>query len=568
MIAKLYILLLILSLPALAFNGPQMTDLEARQKYKAQCNQIKKYSIKKSMNVHCYLNYNHYNASASTKFYKRSKALRKQDVKIAEFNMYHPGMKKTRYKDYKKMAQLINKWDVVGATELLALLSDELTHNTNLVNFIENEGPKLIELTNFKIKNLKIELSKKSSQEAKSSTKKNLSKEQDLKKYYKKEIKKAKGHYRKPGYLKILSELHKLRNGKDWALLLSPRGEAKESNHVQELVGYFYRTSVVKPKVNEYCKSVKRSAKGSPIACIAEMGKKILGSDKAHIFSRRPFMAEFISGKFSFILLTSHVVFNSSKDPVVKKNILSQVFGVDSEDELGIGITQDNYARFAEVKTTLDFMNKLRSKYSQKDLIYLGDLNLRADNRFWPKVLNSMPGIEIYNNLPSSISEKRYNKNGEETNGTANDYDHILLDPAETTECISKSGKVEVKVDNFYKGITGRYLKKLYEVRLPEKIDGDYSLNERKYDSLLEKFISPITSGKNITYTLGRRKIKAGGKYVTVKGIIKDQKYMNKYIAEFSNRVLMNQLRDKSYYTYFTEVMSDHMPVVMKCSTN
>jgi len=559
MIAKLFPLLLVISSPVFVFANTSLTDLQTRQKYKAECNQIKKYSVKKSMNVRCYLNYNHYNAATSTKNYKRSKALKKEEIKIAEFNIYHPGMNKTRYKDFKKVAQLINKWDIVGATELLPLVSTDLKHNTDLVNFIENEGPKLIELIDVKIKSSKLNPSKNKSI---------VSKEEDLKKYYKKEIKKAREHYRKPGYLLILEELHKLRGGKDWALLLSPRGEAAQDTNVQELVGYYYRTSMVKPKVNDYCKAVKRTAKGSPIACIAEMGKKMLGENKANLFSRRPFLAEFISGKFSFTLLASHVVFTSSKDPIIKEEILSKVFGVSSLDDLGIGITQGNYARFAEVKTTLDFMNELRKRYAQKDIIFLGDLNLTTSNRFWPKVLAAMPGLKLYNDKKTSVSEGRYNIKGEETNGLANDYDHILLDPSETTECISNSGKVDVKVSNFYKGISGRYLKKLYEVRTSSKVDGEYVRNEKKYDSLINKFISPITSGKRVTYTIGKRKIKAGGKYVTVKGIVKDQKLMDKYIAEFSNRVLMNQLQDKSYYTYFTEVMSDHMPVYMKCSTN
>jgi hypothetical protein len=559
MITKLFPLLLVLSVPFSVLANGKMSDIDARNKYKSECNEIKKYSVKNSMNVHCYLNYNHYNANASTKNYKQSKALKKEDVKIATFNIYHPGMNKTRYKDFKKVAQLINKWDIVGATELLPLVSTDLKHNTDLVNFIEYEAPKLIELIDIKIKKLKLDPSKNMAI---------VSKEEDLKKYYKKEIIKAREHYRKPGYLLILEELHKLRGGKDWALLLSPRGEAASDSHVQELVGYYYRTSIVKPKVNEYCKTVKRTAKGSPIACIAEMGKKTFGEDKANLFSRRPFMAEFISGKFSFTLLTSHVVFTSTKDPEAREEILNKSFGVNSLDELGIGINQENFARFAEVKITLDFMSEIRKKYAQKDLIFLGDLNLVSDNQFWPEVLSAMPGVRLYNDKETSVSEGRFNVNGEETNGLANDYDHVLLDPKETTECIAKSGKVEVKVENFYKGTTGRYLRKLYEVRTDEIVDGEYVLNEDKYDSLLSKFISPITSGKKVTYTIGKRRIKAGGKYMTVKGIVKDQKLMDKYIAEFSNRVLMSQLEDKSYYSYFTEVMSDHMPIYMKCSTN
>ncbi len=46
-------------------------------------------------------------------------------------------MSNTRYKDYRKVAQIINEFDVVGVTELLPLISDDLRNNEDVVEFIK-----------------------------------------------------------------------------------------------------------------------------------------------------------------------------------------------------------------------------------------------------------------------------------------------------------------------------------------------------------------------------------------------------------------------------------------------
>ena len=146
----------------------------------------------------------------------------------------------------------------------------------------------------------------------------------------KKDLKKASSLYRAPGYLRILTELQKLRGGKDWALIIAPRGEAAPTSPTVELVGYYYRSNIVKPKENSYCKNTRKHGKATPLACIVNMGKEDLGEDKSHVFSRRPFLAEFISGRFSFVLLTSHVIFDSPKDPQLMHEIVNSAFGVNS----------------------------------------------------------------------------------------------------------------------------------------------------------------------------------------------------------------------------------------------
>lgn len=560
-------LLALFSLSVIA-QDEEYIDVEVRGSYRKECKEVAKYAVGDLMNVKCYYNYHHYNTSASREFYNRDEAIADGNVKIAEFNVLHPGMSKTRYKDYKKIAQMINKWDVVGVTELLPLISGDLKHNQALVKFIEKEAPK-------KIKELEESLSlnkdklktTKSSRTIRSLNSKIAKAEAELKSL-KADLKRAPKLYRAPGYLKILKELRKLKGGKEWALLLSPRGEAAKPTDVQELVGYYYRATKVKPKTNKYCKDIRTHGRGTPVACIPNMGAEMLGEVKRDIFSRRPFMAEFISGKFSFALLTSHVVYNSPKDTKLMSNILQKSFGVNHHKELGKGATASNYARFAEVKVMLEFMQALRTKFNQKDVILLGDLNLEADNPFWETVLPTMPGVQLYVTEKTTVSEGRYNKDGEETNGLANDFDHFLFDPEETDECVDKYGKVNTKVENFYEGVTGRFVKRLYKIRKERKYRGKYTKNTKKYNTLVEKFVTPYKTGEKFFETIGSKEIKVNGKVVKVKGIISDVKKNNKFYTGFYERILDSQLFDKTYYGYYKQLLSDHMPIIMECATN
>lgn len=560
------LLLSILSLNLFAAHGD--IDVKVRGSYRKECLEVTKYATTDMMKVQCYYNYHHYNSNAYKKYYNRNAAIKDGKLKIAEFNVLHAGMSKTRYKDYKKVAQLINRWDVVGVTELLPLISDDLKHNQALVQFIEVDAPK-------EIKKLESELSKQQSKlqttkniRLKNNTKAKVTQIQAQIESIKDDLNKAPALYRDPGYLKILKELRGLQDGEEWALILAPRGQAAKETDVQELVGYFYRSSKVKPKVNSYCKEIRTKGKGTPVACIPNMGKEMLGESKKDIYSRIPFMSEFISGKFSFTLLTSHVVYNSPKESHLMANILTKSFGVYHYKDLGPGANAANYARFAEVKVTLEFMNALRKQFSQKDVILLGDLNLNSGNQFWDQVLPAMPGVKIFQKSKTSLSESRYSKDGHETNGLANDFDHFLFDPKNTDECVDHYGVVNTKVENFYEGVTGKFIRQLYKVRNERKYRGKYSKNKRKYNSLVKKFVTPYKNGRKEFQTIGIKNIRVSGKLIRLKGIIKDVKKTNKYVESFDQRILDSQFYDKTYYTYFKQLISDHMPISMECETN
>jgi hypothetical protein len=550
--------------PAFAEVTLDEDDLRARGNYRQECLEVAQYSIDKLMDVECHYNYHHYNASAYKKLYKKRNALKGGSVKIAEFNVLHPGMSKTRYKDYKKVAQMINNWDVVGVTELLPLLSDDLANNRAVVRFIERT-PELIE----KHKN---QLEKEESLLAGTTNARSITTIQNRIEQLKvqiesleQDLKRAPTLYRDPGYVQILKELRKLPDGHEWSLLLSPRGEAAKETDVQELVGYYYRASKVRPQVNEYCKQIKTINLGSPFACLPNMSEEMLGMNKRDIFSRRPFIAEFISGNFSFILLTSHVVYNSPRDPETMANILTKAFGATHPSELGVGINLDNYARFAEVRVMLEFMQALRTRFKQKDVILLGDLNLEARNPFWNRVLSAMPGVQIFVEEKTTLSDLRFSRDNTETFGLANDYDHFLFDPKETNECVNKDGSVDAKAENFMAGDIGASLREKYIIRADENELDDYTRNDEKVALLEAEFILPYQNLEILDETIGTKSLSVSGKTLRIPGIITDGNKTAKYIEGFYERVIESQLKNSTYYFVYKQLISDHLPIVLTC---
>lgn len=535
-----------------SFSVLSQVDTETRHNYRKECLEIAEY-IKHDYNVQCHYNYHHFNSSAYRKLYDRDQAIKDGKARIAGFNVLHPGMSKTRYKDYRKVAQIINEFDVVGVTELLPLISGDLKSNRRLMRFIK-KAPKDIQKLRVKIKQ------ENDAKKIKELAAKLESLERDLAE--------AAKVYRMPGYLKILHALHGLEDGKEWALLLSPRGEAAEETHVQELVGYFYRASKVKPKVSQYCREIRTAGRAYPVACIPNMGAELLGENKKDMFSRRPFMAEFISGRFSFTLLTSHVIYSSPSEEEKMKYILQKSFGVDHYKELGVGANAANYARFAEVKVTLDFMREIRSRFNQKDVILVGDLNLEYNNAFWDKVLPSFPGGKLYVKDKTTVSERRYNSDGTETFGVSSDYDHFIFDEQETDECKNQYGEVDAKAYDFYSGKIAGVTKRAYRVRKERKVNGKYVVDGKKYERAERLYVTPYKTGDEGFKTVGTKKIKVGARTLRVTGIIKDDKKMDKYVEGFYERVLDSQFHDDSYYRYFSEVISDHKPIYMDCSTN
>lgn len=520
--------------------------------YKQACQFIDALIVRKEFQVECYNNYQHYGPTSKSAFTS-------SQIRIAGYNLLHPGTSKSLFKDYGLVAKIINKYDVVAGMELLATVGHDEANNQSVLEFLR-ENAKLME-------DLKVQRT----------AEKNPTKRKAIEAHLNKVIASLNDGaslYRAPGYLKILIALKKL--DPSWALILSPRGDSALQGSVEELVGFFYRANAATPILNPHCNEFKDTKSGTPYACIANMTSKFMDKDYSHHFARRPFLASFKSGSMKFSLISSHVVFNFSGDDDAAKKLMNDVFNVDSPNDIGGGMNLTTFARFAEVKTTLDFMNRFKQKYNDKNIIYVADTNIVANNSFWPDVLKSFPGGSLLIDEPSTISPPRYKSDGQETLGVASSYDHFILDKTTFPGCD------DGKVYNYYNSDINLDIGKKYLIRGTNPI----ALRNKNFELLENDGVmiggdippddTPLPPKLDYAITKAGQ-IKAEGlvaNYVaeltnmrTVKNnaITPDDFQLPERIESFKRRVLINQLTNAFYFRFYQELLSDHFPASITC---
>lgn len=507
--------------------------------YRKQCNEIKKYVTKKKYKVSCLVNYHHYNSTGPRKNYSIDKI--QDEVKIASFNLWHPGQRKSIFKDYKLMAEMINQWDLISAIELQAVIGPDLEHNNAVVKFIEETPGHILKLSK-----------KLVATTAPKAREKLIAKIEQLSR----DLKIAPTLYRAPGYLTLLTELRKLDSS--WSLLLSSQGESSLSSNVQELAGFFYRSAKVKPRGNDFCRKYRTRNLGHPFGCTVPFDGKFLGTPYKTYFSRKPFIASFISGNFKFVLATSHFVFNSPRDPQLKLSILKNIFNVERVEDIGDGAHPSNYARLAELKMITQFLTKYKQDFNERNLIFAGDFNLETKNDYVHKILNEDGHGEwdLLVDTKTSLSLRKASRNGTPTNGLASNYDHFII-LKDNRNCDNLENGRQASAYNF---ISDHFMKK--------KIESKYKIRTEEKNSQGYYIVSPAgkTKGKNLwesfkTMWSARQTIKNNQ-------IVTDMNRQQSTILDFKRRVLDSQLQDSKYYRYFHEVLSDHLPIKMSCLTN
>lgn len=518
-------------------------DRRANNEAKKQCNEIKTYLIKDLYDVECNFGYQHFNSSAYKDHFTRSR----RKVKIAGYNLLKPGL--VLFKDYALTAKVINKWDVVAGLELSPIRGDDLDNNRNIFKLLVENVEKIKDLTD-RLKSL----SRKAHQDATNKIK-----------LLEKDLKLAPSLYRGPGYLKILKELRKL--DPSWSLLLAPRAEFANSPRASELTGFYYRSKVVKPKMNPHCKEFIKVLGGKHYACIPNFREEFMGRDTTKVFARRPFMSSFQSGSFDFTLIGTHVIYSAPDEVGKIKQIMYPSYGVNHYSEIGDSkVNERTFARFAEVKVTLEFMQKYRESYREQDVILVGDLNLETSRFFLDDISRTFPGGQLLIDNKTSLSRRRFDQVGRPTNGFTSNYDHFVMDDKKTNECLSSKGTFEAKALSYYEG------------DIKEHISSKYLI--RNVSTLTFKNMNEAISGPT-QYTMtsaGRRKMnlrlsELEKKLRTIKTIkrgkiVLDTLKIEETLKEYKSRVFMTQLYDKTFYRVFSQVLSDHVPVYISCKTS
>ena len=528
-----------------------------------ECANNKTYLVSGDYSVECHTLYQHYN-STSYKQYSNSAAIRNGKVKIGGFNVWHPGSQNSGYKDYKLIAQIINTADIIGALELLPLVSLDAKNNKEVIEAIK-EGP-------VELRSLKKELSK-------ATRNGDLDKVQTLKAkiaIVSDTIENAPFLYRSPGYLKILSELRKLDTS--WSLILTPRGDSAKPTHVKELTGFFYRGRIVKPITNEHCQETYAKVTGKKYACLPNLRKDFMGRETSHIFSRRPLLASFKSGRFDFSILASHVVFTSPhpvEDKEDMENILLPSFGVKNYKDLGVGLDSTNYARFAESKIIMELMDKLKSRYKEKDVMYVGDMNLNADNPFWSNLLKETGDHELLIELQTSLSLAKANSRGIPTHAMASNYDHFIVPRNSFQNCRKDNDDYDTSRMKYLDGAVYKYISDNYIVRskrikgLKKEVDQIYPEDLDTQEGILSSFDYQLTKvgERQMKKMMTKLNTRLNKVFTIKKGeIVKDDSKIEQRMNYFRDRVFLSQLSNNTFYRVYKEVISDHYPIFMNCS--
>ncbi|MGZ3786952.1 MAG: hypothetical protein ACXVLQ_00430 [Bacteriovorax sp.] len=522
------------------------------EEYNQACQVIDALLVRKQFNVECHSNYQYFGPT--------SKAARSNgQLRIAGYNLLHPGTSKALFKDYSLVAKIMNQYDVVSGLEILGTVGHDEANNQAVLDFLRG-SPKMV--SDLKDQSSKITDSAK------------LKEIDDKLAKLAADTQKAYSLYRAPGYFKILTALKKL--DPSWSLILSPRGDSALLGSVEEMVGFFFRASNVDPVSNPHCDEFKDENGGTPFACIINLTSNFMDKDYTHHFSRRPFMASFKSGSMKFTLVSMHVVFTFSGDEEASKKLMNDVFGVEAPADLKGGINSINFARFAEVKTTLSFMDRFRKKYNDNNIMFVSDTNLMPNNVFWPEVLKSFPGGSLLIEEPTTISPPRYSGDGKETDGVASSYDHFVLDKTVFPTC--SNGEVY----NYYKSDIESDIEKIYGIRNVEnlgtlrvknvlrpfdenEIGGDVPAEDTPLPTKLDY---PLTAsaqakmGKMVDIYATQLKT-----MLTIKknAVVEDDFQVPERIDGYKRRVFMNQLTNAFYYRFYQEILSDHFPVSITC---
>lgn len=539
--------LMLVALSLEAFAKSPDRDRELNEQYRQECLEVDQFLVGARYTVDCFYNYHHYNANSALNHYRVGQTVNDGEIKISTFNLWHPGSLRSAYKDYHLVAKIMDQWDLVAATELIGVVGQESSHNERLIEFIE-EGPELV-------------------RELKAKLRRGDGDSERIKariKQLERDLLEAPSLYRAPGYLLLLDELRKF--DPSWALIMTPRGDAASPNSMHELTGFFYRGSRVRPTLNQHCEEFRSGQLyGQPYACYPNLGADYMGRETNGVFARRPFIGSFESGLFDYTLVASHVTFASPSDPQEMADILRPSFGVSDYRVLGTGVNGQTYRRFAEMKVTLELMERLRQDYQKENVIYLGDTNLRSRNQYWPILLADFPGYEVIVDEPTTVSIPRYYNDGEPTGGAANDYDHFILRPDETPNCQNDRGEVEGHVYYFHKEEkTREYIRENYLIRDYHKSKASQTIRgARDYVMLpgAEAKINRLVSQLE-RLLLSRRTVNRNMELVW-----DDYRFEHK-IEYFRSRVFMDQLVDRFFYRVYLETISDHYPIWMSCRTD
>lgn len=236
------------------------------------------------------------------------------------------------------------------------------------------------------------------------------------------------------------------------------------------------------------------------------------------------------------------------------KNFVRDVFeqGLFKETlkRASIWTSPEKISRFFELSLILKEMEKISSSENDRDVLLSGDFNLENDDNeyYWEYFLENNIFSTVAIGSPTSISER---------SGLKNSYDHFMYaENNSLEECRPLEASVLdfVNDKDLWKGFEDYFVTSKKEIEI---------LSEREYKRLSNiEFVSTrgeIESTKDI---IDRR----GYKSCWNNQYHKNVPLASVWQAYFECNTLYQYLNGPDHYRLYTDLISDHIPIEMKCS--
>lgn len=444
-----------------------------------------------------------------------SKTLNKkkpENIKLGSFNIIRIGQAQTRFKRNDFVAQIINQWDLVTVVEIMTMGSESLAHNEN-------------------IDTLAASLDASARDKAESS-------------------------YEIPRYLPILAELRKM--DPSWSLIMSPRGTG-ETTASYEYTGFFYRNGMIQNAKTAFC--------GDKRGCLTPISRE----NFENLVSRSPFVARFKSGKLDFNAAGLHLRFRAPANDCAsgtapkkgekkcvdysraEKDIVNDYLKVSGKTKIN---KED--ARYLELAVAHRVLET-----SPEDVLLMGDFNLEFKDRTKDLWKFAVGHEHVLVQEKTSISG---------LNGLANEYDHFVYVPkdklAKCNAASAKSFNFILDLDNPTTDVPA--LKDLSQFMLKRKSKPADLLREFK-DQIANQTMIESCTKKSCTST--SRYDEAMAKKLVC---LYERNVLDKTDLKCTEETAEGEDAEedsgastakKQPYKVYHELISDHIPIEMECST-
>lgn len=355
--------------------------------------------------------------------------------------------------------------------------------------------------------------------------------------------------HRKGAFLKVLdnNSLRFLKRHMDFISLAKD-----ETNALHEEYGPVIKFKYSKPRVYEYliqAKDMLEDSLSEEVDTVWEVlyKEQISKKDKDYIKSQMRKLFSSLEGydQFKAVIKEKGKVYKEFLNDIVNSGLFEE-----TQKRYKIWISPEKIARFNEVALTLKEMEKISKLEKDNDVILGGDLNLEdAKNKYyWDFFKDNYKYSDVAIGSKTSVGE---------TNGLKSAYDHFMYDGRNSIEeCLPLEATVLdfINDKSHWEGFEHYFVKSRSDIEKVSKIQRERIENLTYISSKGE-----VESPKDMNVTRGYTSCWTGE-------TIKPASLLDVWANAFECKTLNQYVNGPQRFRLYTDVVSDHLPIGMKCS--